>query len=102
MTYQEFLACLMETPRRWVLSGGRIRMVPDFSPLAQCPISAVCTLLTRKELVAGDWEQAAALIDLDRKVAKQISESGDDGVPRYGFYLKEVREDLLRATDLDK
>jgi hypothetical protein len=102
MTYKEFLAHLGKTPRKWTLTGGRMRLVPDFSPLAQCPISAVCTLLTGKELIAGDWEQAAALIGLNEEVAKQVMESGDDGVPSYGFYSEEVRQDLLRATGLVK
>lgn len=98
MTYRQFLKALRKTPRQWTISIGRIRLMPDFSPLTQCPITAVCTALQGTQLIAGDWEQAAALIGLNERVAKRIMESGNGGTPSYGFYSEEVRRDLLRAT----
>lgn len=101
MTYRQFLIELRKTARNWTTSHDFLRArKPSSTWEMDSPVTAVCSAVTGKEFMMGEWQQAAELIGLNKKVAEKITESANNGVPFHGFFSEEIRRDLLRATGL--
>jgi hypothetical protein len=88
MTYNEFLARLLETPRDWIVCfQGEIRR--NVHP-NQCPLSSVV------DLPASRWVEAAMKLSLDAGRAEAILRAAD----HRQSHSTTMRRELLDACGL--
>jgi hypothetical protein len=89
MTLENFLSQLSRHAGRYhsweLVSDGdpcvgriRIHMSNGGNPLVQCPITAVCSLVRGRYWGAGEWRDAARILDLPISLAGRIKSAADN------------------------